>query len=563
MFTVTQAKACCVSTHEVQKAMRRFSLAIMILGFAIGILSITGCGEGDNTDGGLAVDAVNNPGPQANTTVSFSALDAFADRRLTSSVIRVDGQMISDDGTATLRKQIPAGETSTLIASARATNYRSTSRRVTLTGGEDTRILLFMIPSDDPMRGVAIGSTQMILDEGGKSSTAISVATGNAAHTATANAVLSIPANTVMRNASGTPVSGGVRALLAAFDPAVGARDADKNGILEASEFDGSAANKVLELLPGAPATYARQQDGTTAEGSFISVAFTHIELKQPNGQEVNRFDSPVEITLFFQKGFLDPRSGEPLNAGDTIPIWRFNTNEGQWQHIDARAVRSSEANDDLVSVSFRTKQPGYYQAAFLETNTCNTKVQFEGMDNSTGLWLRSTLQTGAGYLFSGYNDGPKGRFARIQSPAGRSVVAKAYQGGPNGALVGEAIVRDACAGDIGLPVQLANTSSGTISGNITASCSDGSDDVVEPLPATVFVSGGGAVLSDTTDANGSYEVSTPVLNTTYTVSIVPDDTSLDSQQTNRVELTDDSPEATVNADYDILDCTTVGGAAN
>jgi hypothetical protein len=86
---------------------------------------------------------------------------------------------------------------------------------------------------------------------------------------------------------------------------------------------------------------------------------------------------------------------------------------------------------------------------------------------------------------------------------------------------------------------------------------------VVEPLPATVSVFGGGAVSSDTTDANGSYEVSPLVLDTTYTVSIDPDDTSLDSRQTTGVELTNDSPAATVNADYDILDCTTVTGGSN
>lgn len=124
---------------------------------------------------------------------------------------------------------------------------------------------------------------------------------------------LEIPSGTGLTTAAGLPVTGALTATVTYHNP-----------------VDPSS----LATFPGGMAV-REQPDGTPISvggpASFVSGGFASIEIRDGSGNEVRNFDSPVTVTMTVPKNLGNPDTGLPIAAGDSVPLWSYDTDTGEW----------------------------------------------------------------------------------------------------------------------------------------------------------------------------------------------------------------------------------------
>lgn len=63
----------------------------------------------------------------------------------------------------------------------------------------------------------------------------------------------------------------------------------------------------------------------------FTTVGWFSMEMNIGN-EGVNEFSKPLMVEMPVDKNVIDPKDGEPLQVGDTLPIWSMNNNVGAWK---------------------------------------------------------------------------------------------------------------------------------------------------------------------------------------------------------------------------------------
>lgn len=90
-----------------------------------------------------------------------------------------------------------------------------------------------------------------------------------------------------------------------------------------------------LNTFPGG-LSVREEPNGTTFAASepsatFISGGFTSVEIVDDEGNEVRNFDTPITITMTVPKNLNDPTTGNPIEAGASVPLWSYDTDSGEW----------------------------------------------------------------------------------------------------------------------------------------------------------------------------------------------------------------------------------------
>ncbi len=125
---------------------------------------------------------------------------------------------------------------------------------------------------------------------------------------------LQIAANTVMKDASGQPVTGNVTASLVAFSG------------------ESSAAMRVFP--GGGNASIATDFNGSTdTRFPMKPGGFTAIKLTNGNGQTVATFSKPVWITMSIAPSAINPATTKPYAAGDTLMTYSYSDYTGEWTY--------------------------------------------------------------------------------------------------------------------------------------------------------------------------------------------------------------------------------------
>ena len=187
---------------------------------------------------------------------------------------------------------------------------------------------------------------------------------------------ISIPAEVKMfgKNAKGEkePLSGNLEAKVISFTD---------NGDLTAY-FPGG-------LMP----TNIDMGDGTTRDGAFVSAGFAAINMKV-NGKTVKTFEGgEVEVKMTLGKTTYNPATGLPFKKDDTIDIWSYDDDKGQWK-FEKTGIVQEDTNGSLY-VAFTTKHLSYFNLDYLASGDggrcffANLKIKWTGVTTENKIRAR------------------------------------------------------------------------------------------------------------------------------------------------------------------------------
>lgn len=122
---------------------------------------------------------------------------------------------------------------------------------------------------------------------------------------------LRLPEGTEIRDKLGNPLQGKLDVSVAYFNP---------------------TKSDALACFPGGLSVEVNSQDGDKAEGAFFSAGFVAIDLTDESGKEAATFTGKnLELDMAIDEGIINYETGEPVKAGDMVPIWSYNEETGDW----------------------------------------------------------------------------------------------------------------------------------------------------------------------------------------------------------------------------------------
>ena len=89
-----------------------------------------------------------------------------------------------------------------------------------------------------------------------------------------------------------------------------------------------------MEAYPGGIVSHnVIGEDGTNiGPAEFSSAGFISLTMNV-GGEKVKTFSDPIDITVDISDETIHPVTGAPIAVGDTIPVWSFDEDTGQWTY--------------------------------------------------------------------------------------------------------------------------------------------------------------------------------------------------------------------------------------
>lgn len=193
-----------------------------------------------------------------------------------------------------------------------------------------------------------------------------------------------IPEGVKMKDANGGLLSGDLIAKVISFTD---------NGDLTAY-FPGG-------LMP----TNIDMGNGNTQDGAFVSAGFAAINMTV-NGKTVKTFEGgEVAVKMTLGKTNYNPATGLPFKKDDTIGIWSYDDDKGQWKLEEENGI-IKEDTDGSLYVTFTTSHLSYFNLDYLASGNggkcfyTNLKVKWTGVTSDNKVRARFVFT----YLGSGVN---------------------------------------------------------------------------------------------------------------------------------------------------------------
>ena len=180
-----------------------------------------------------------------------------------------------------------------LALGVRADGYIGSGAEISLHRAGETYRTIGLVNPDSPPPGVSVFRHTSGTAENGKLLSDLQVATpGN-------SAVFRLFAGTVLTDEHGGFLDGSLDATVAYFD----------------NQTDDS-----LTSFPG----------GLDVEGGvFVSGGFAEIEVRDAAGRPAKNLSAGAELEIGIPEATVHPKTGGPVSAGDTIPVWSFDWESG------------------------------------------------------------------------------------------------------------------------------------------------------------------------------------------------------------------------------------------
>lgn len=236
-----------------------------------------------------------------------------------------------------------------------------------------------------------------------------------------------------------------------------------------------SASEEATAAFPGGlMGLRVQQNEGTRGNlGTFVSGGFAAIEIHDASGRRARNFSQPVPLTIEVAQGTINPETGQPVRAGDTVPVYSLNTATGDWVFEGRGTATGPNARGNFV-VTYSITHLSYYNLDWFAGEYCqvtpNIPVNFP-----TGAYLqdyRFELINGAQVWKSGSFTQPFVVF--YYAPRNLPVTLKIYEGNT---LRTETAIPNLCANPPTITVP--GTANPPLTVNVTGSVTCPADDVV------------------------------------------------------------------------------------
>ncbi len=181
-------------------------------------------------------------------------------------------------------------------------NYRLTKRDMRMTNVKLHRM-------SEPVEGIMMKEGSMMVPQEG---TANSVHLSTSLNAQGENVGIEMRPGTQVFRKDGKQISGEVKAMVAHYDFQV----RGINEIAPASLFSNDAIDR----------------DGNSVGYAiFDPIAMYSVEM-EIDGEEVKNFSKPLDVTVRIQPHAVNPETGAYFKAGDSVPVWSYNEDLGEWQ---------------------------------------------------------------------------------------------------------------------------------------------------------------------------------------------------------------------------------------
>ncbi len=153
---------------------------------------------------------------------------------------------------------------------------------------------------------------------------------------------ISTSTNTTMTETSTISISGGTQ-MLDASGNAINASDLETKVV-----HFGTATQSSMLSFPGGfnPVDVSRDgqayHDVTFKTGGFLSIKMF------AGNTEVKNFSQPISVQAELNNSLINPETDQPVQVGDTIPIWSMNEQTGQWKY-ESTATAAIDGNGKMV----------------------------------------------------------------------------------------------------------------------------------------------------------------------------------------------------------------------
>jgi hypothetical protein len=177
--------------------------------------------------------------------------------------------------------------------------------------------------------------------------------------------------------------------------------------------------------------------------GAFITGGFLALEITDSAGtvaSSVSGAGKQIEITMEISSQSVNPDTGNPVQVGDKLPLWSFDTKKGRWKK-DATATVTAGGNTGLL-ISYGTNHLSYWNLDWIPKNTCTGKISFSGNTVPLLVIIKATDTKKWGYLSMLYQPANDNTANVRYVPSGMSITVEAYS---DGVLVGSVTTSNWC----------------------------------------------------------------------------------------------------------------------
>ena len=103
--------------------------------------------------------------------------------------------------------------------------------------------------------------------------------------------------------------------------------------------------------------------NGKTESGTFVSAGFASINMSV-GGKKVKTFEGgKVGVKMVLSKINYNLKTEKPFNTDDTIDIWSYDDDKGQWK-FESTGIVKKDADNSLY-VAFETSHLSYFNFDF------------------------------------------------------------------------------------------------------------------------------------------------------------------------------------------------------
>lgn len=234
-------------------------------------------------------------------------------------------------------------------------NYLKTTIPVFLTKPEKGMVKVPIINTVNPPKGVTVTNTVVNTNANGSVDNDIKIETPLSADKKE-TAEVNIPKGTKFFDAAGKEVSGNINVQLVHFD--------NRNSGSLSAFPGGFTANNVTNA-----------SNTSLGNGLFQTAGFVAFEMGT-DIQEVESFSQPVQVKIGVNSELKDPTTNKPIQGGDKIPTWSFDSETAQWQQAgDASISYNSTSNSYFAD--FSTSRRSWYNFDYF-FQSCAKETQVE-----------------------------------------------------------------------------------------------------------------------------------------------------------------------------------------
>lgn len=534
---------------------RRNTLVTVAAAIGCGLMA-TGCSNDNGSTSLVQSPSVNSA---RSTVLSGVVQDANSKKVVSSSSVTVVSEdrakvQADSDGDYTYaasngivsiglaETQTPSSSAPvTVRVSANANGYVPTSTRVQIGSTGDHEFVVNMVDTGDVPEGVTATS---------KTFTAGSTLEVNSSTTAgEASTAITLPATATIKDESGNALTGTLTATVAHFD---------------------SANTEALEAFPGTLAVSfdnlteynADNTNVSNGSGAFVSGGFTSVVIEDEAGRTAKTFEDttakPLSVRMNIASGVTNPDTGVAVKAGDTIPVWSYENDTGEWTY-EGKSTVQSDSNG--MYVEYQTSHLSYWNLDwFLSANCSNTSVSLMNA-GSQRLGVR-LARTGGGWSQTLYYPGDNKPMHLFNAPQNIPVSITVFDPvtGQSKAVTNGSSISNLCSTtEHTVTLVPETTPTATVNVSAYAICSNGNTAPSAIPSATVsLLFNGRLVKTKTTDTNGEVELSGVPPNLNYTITVVTP--TLGSA--NKTVTVTDKGAATVNFSQTCETITGTGGSS-